>query len=151
MRSFKAEILDSNFQIQCPFSLLLNGSSGWGKTTFCHDLIESNIPSRPITKVYLHYPEALGDPPVSWDEEWDHIDIQYEQGLPLNDDAWMEYEEGSLIILDDLWGEIIYDKNCANAIKVWRRKRNLNIIFTSQLKVQINLIFNYFISNLELT
>ena len=81
MRSFRAEVLDSPFQIQCPFSLLLNGSSGSGKTTWCKNLIESNLTSKRIKKIYFHYPEALGDPPVNWDRIWPDVDVQFEQGM----------------------------------------------------------------------
>ena len=64
MRTFEGEVLNSSFKLQAPFTLLVSGSSGEGKTKWIENLVRYNkIEPRPKT-IYYHYPVELRAIPV---------------------------------------------------------------------------------------
>ena len=64
MRTFNAELLTDDYKITAPFTALISGSSGAGKTTFIKNLlINDKIDFSPRT-IYYHYPPELTSIPV---------------------------------------------------------------------------------------
>ena len=68
MRTFQAELLNSNFRLQAPFTMLVSGSSGAGKTTFIERIIKYNKIDPPPKTIYYHYPAELRSIPVKENE-----------------------------------------------------------------------------------
>ena len=68
MRTFDAELLNTSFKLQAPFTMLVSGSSGAGKTKFIENIVRNNkIETRPRT-IYYHYPAELRAIPVKESE-----------------------------------------------------------------------------------
>ena len=64
MRTFCAELLNDEYKITSPFTALISGSSGAGKTTFIKNLlIHNKLEPQPRT-IYYHYPPELTQIPV---------------------------------------------------------------------------------------
>ena len=58
MRQINGYLINEPYQIHHPFRMLISGSSGTGKTSFCENLIESNLIKR-FKTIYYIYPEEL--------------------------------------------------------------------------------------------
>ena len=64
MRTFNADLLNDEYKISTPFTALISGSSGAGKTTFIKNLlVNDKIEVTPKT-IYYHYPPELTSIPV---------------------------------------------------------------------------------------
>ena len=64
MRTFDCDVLNTEFKLQTPVSMLISGSSGAGKTHFIESLIHSNKFDIQPRTIYYFYPEELGNIPV---------------------------------------------------------------------------------------
>ena len=64
MRTFEADVLNSSFKLQAPFTMLVSGSSGAGKTRFIESIIRYNKIDPPPKTIYYHYPVELRSIPV---------------------------------------------------------------------------------------
>lgn len=62
MRQINGNVLNEPYQIYHPFRMLVSGSSGTGKTTFCESLLQSHITSK-FHQIYYVYPEEFEKPP----------------------------------------------------------------------------------------
>ena len=62
MRQVTGTIIREPYQIYHPFRMLISGSSGAGKTTFCESLLQSNITHK-FNQIYYIYPEEFDKPP----------------------------------------------------------------------------------------
>jgi len=62
MRQINGDIIEENYQIYHPFRMLISGSSGTGKTTFCENLLESKLTQK-FNEIYYIYPEEFEKPP----------------------------------------------------------------------------------------
>ena len=62
MRQISGTIIREEYQIYHPFRMLISGSSGTGKTTFCESLLQSNI-SEKFKQIYYVYPDEFDKPP----------------------------------------------------------------------------------------
>ena len=101
-----------------------------GKTTFIENLISSK--RVPCWKtIYYVYPHELGKPPVNWDTKFENVNVQFVTNLPdlkFFDNA----EEGSLIVIDDLWTEACKSADVIKCFKVLSRKKNISVIIVTQ-------------------
>ena len=64
MRTFDCDVLNAEFKLQTPVSMLISGSSGAGKTFFIRKLIQHNKFDVQPKTIYYFYPEELGNVPV---------------------------------------------------------------------------------------
>ena len=64
MRTFESELFQSSFKLKAPFTMLVSGSSGAGKTKFIESLIKNNKINPPPKTIYYHYPVELNSIPV---------------------------------------------------------------------------------------
>ena len=55
-------LITEPYQFYHPFRMLISGSSGTGKTTFCENLLESEMIQK-FKNIYYVYPEELDTPP----------------------------------------------------------------------------------------
>ena len=125
--------------------MLISGSSGTGKTTFCEKLLQSNI-SEKFNQIYYIYPDEFEKPPgiikycstkyinanlVDWDRLFPEITIEYIPGVP-GASFFHTVREDSLIILDDLWTECCKSSDIVKAFKVFSRKMRFSLITISQ-------------------
>jgi len=62
MRQVNGIMIDQPYQIYHPFRMLISGSSGTGKTTFCEKLLQSDITHK-FRYIYYVYPEEFGKQP----------------------------------------------------------------------------------------
>ena len=64
MRTFNADLLADDYKLISPFTALISGSSGAGKTTFIKNLLcFQKLEPAPKT-IYYHYPPELTSIPV---------------------------------------------------------------------------------------
>ena len=131
MRTFDADVVNSSFKLQAPFTMLISGSSGSGKTTFIENILRYNkIDSKPKT-IYYHYPPELTSIPVKWHSMFESLNVKYIQGLP-DECEWNSVKPNSLVIIDDLYVECVNNEAAAKAFKIYSKKRNFSIILVSQ-------------------
>ena len=64
MRTFESELFQSSFKLKAPFTMLVSGSSGAGKTRFIESLIKHNKINPAPKTIYYHYPIELSSIPV---------------------------------------------------------------------------------------
>ena len=62
MRQVNGIVIDEPYQIYHPFRMLISGSSGTGKTTFCENLLKSNITCK-FQNIYYIFPEEFDKHP----------------------------------------------------------------------------------------
>ena len=74
MRTFEAHTVNTSFKLQAPFTLLVSGSSGVGKTFFIERILKHNKIDPVVKTVYYHYPEELSSIPVqAWIKYFNNI------------------------------------------------------------------------------
>jgi len=132
MRRIPADIISSN-NFNHPFTCLITGSTGVGKTTFVKKLLLSNRISNldQFSCVYYFYPNELDNPPVNWDKEFEDLEVSYHNELP--DATFFKLaKENSLIVFDDDYYKLSNCDEFAKAFRVYARKYNISVIAISQ-------------------
>ena len=131
MRQICGTVIPKMYQFHHPFRMIISGSSGTGKTTFCEKMIESDIIDYDFTNIFYIYPEELDSPPVDWDERFPEKNIEYMNAIP-DLMFFNSVPRNSLIIVDDLWTEACNSPEMIKAYKVFSRKMQLSLVLVSQ-------------------
>ena len=94
MRLFNTHKFDSGYVLPDHFSMIINGSSGVGKTTFVQSLIKYNRMKTPENILYLH-PNVNVETPVNWHKKFPETAVTYDLGLP-DESVWANMKPGTL-------------------------------------------------------
>ena len=132
MRRVPADVISRN-NFTHPFTCLITGSTGVGKTTFVKNLIMSNRISNldKFSCVYYFYPNELDLPPVKWDRLFETLEVSYHNETP--DAAFFNAAKpNSLVVFDDDYYKLSNCDEFAKAFRVYARKFHISIIAISQ-------------------
>lgn len=132
MRRIPGEIIPSNNFIH-PFTAIISGSSGVGKTSFVTELIRSNRVSniKQFSAVYYYYPSELDYAPVDWADEFETLEVCYHNDEP-NAAFFANVKKDSLLVYDDDYYNLSSYSSFANAFRVFARKYQFSIIAINQ-------------------
>ena len=124
-------MLKMEVQLKHPFSLLVSGGRGVGKTEFTKQLLQyqEKIITPSIDRVvwcYAKHQPKLYDELVKINEN-----IEYVRGIPENLDEMFNYEINNLIVIDDLMDEGADDKRVSQLFTRGRHD-NLSVVFLTQ-------------------
>ena len=132
MRRIPADVISEN-NFMHPFTCIITGSTGVGKTTFVKKLILSERISNldHFSCIYYFYPNELEFPPVSWDRDFENLEVSFHNELP---DAvfFNSIKKDSLVVFDDDYYKLSNCDEFAKAFRVYARKFNVSIIAISQ-------------------
>lgn len=139
---------DPRFQL--PFTALLVGTSGSGKSFFVKQLIEnmdhtlSTIPDQ-IIWCYSSYQSM-------YDELSRHVKIKFNEGISesLTDENIFPSKQHTLLIVDDLLQSTLHNQEFSRAFTEYRHHQNLSVIFfvlfyQGKCSRTISLNTNYFV------
>lgn len=120
------EVTSFDFSFQCPFTALISGNTGCGKTRWTQTLLEKKPFSHPAGKVYFFY--------RIYQPAYDEIEAEFIEGLPTT--AWVNETLGDLpsgpndpvptIVLDDQQSGLSPD--VADLFTVSSHHANCNVI-----------------------
>lgn len=119
-------------KLEHPFSLLLSGPSGSGKSWFTCELLSNlhdNIDTE-INKVYWCYAEANAKPSFNCHSISDKIDDTYHMGIPESFEN--EQNVPILVILDDLMNETGREVQVSELFTRGSHHRNISVILITQ-------------------
>jgi len=109
-----------------PFTMLLAGSSGTGKTYFTRQLIVDRVKPT-LKKIFWFYSEwqdGYGDMPTN---------VQMIPGMPSSLDKYLDSENGpKAFVFDDLMTECVDNNMIAEAFTKKRHHRNVSVILLVQ-------------------
>lgn len=131
MRVVTADLISSN-NFPHPFTCLITGSTGVGKTTFVENLIKSKRISNlknGFSSIYYFYPAELEHNP--WDEDFEDIEVSFHTSLP-DGNFFRSVKENSLIVFDDDWYKLTKYEEFSKAFRVYARKYSFSVIAISQ-------------------
>lgn len=118
-------------QLKHPFSMMVSGGRGVGKTTFTTSLLKdrNSLIDTPLSRIVWcytkHQPELLKE---LLDIE---PNIEYVQGIPSNIEEMFDRKVNNLIVLDDMMSEASNDNRVSNLFTRGRHD-NLSVIFLTQ-------------------
>ena len=119
-------------RLQHPFSMLVAGGRGAGKTTFTKHLLKERdwlmhpTPQRIVWRYAKHHPNFLK-------ELMEVVQaVDYVQGIPSEIDSLFDRNVNNLIILDNMMDEVTQDKRVS---KLFTRGRhdNVSVIYLTQI------------------
>lgn len=125
------ELSSKELSLSHPFSCLVAGSRGVGKTTFVKNLIKNQKelidpnPDRIVWCYVKHQPELL--------KQLMEIDpkIEYVQGIPSDIESMFDRKLNNLIVIDDMMNEATKDKNISHLFTRGRHD-NVSVIYLTQ-------------------
>lgn len=118
-------------RLKTPFTLLLGGPTGSGKTTFVQKLLKYQ--HHVVDAVFEHIVWCYGE----FQEGYaamarDMPHVQLHEGIPSNIDTMFDRKKNNLIILDDLMSEAGNDKRITHLFTKGSHHRNLSVILITQ-------------------
>ena len=123
--------MSENIRFKYPFTCIVSGPTGWGKTSFCIKLLQNLnslcTESKFSAGIIWCYSEETAVPREKLNKLGRNI--QYQQGLPENFDN--AQGEPSLIILDDLLNQV-YSKDVCDLFTKGGHHRNINVLLLPQ-------------------
>ena len=102
MQILRGELLEKKL-VTGPFRLIISGSSGVGKTSFCRKFLSSRFIKKP-SKVYYFYNSYFESCPLAWSDN--RINFESFAGLP-DISFFRTVEEEAVVVIDDQYSEII--------------------------------------------
>lgn len=115
--------LDFDTRFKHPFSMIVAGSSGSGKTVFTKKLLKSVDVE--FTKIYWFYSE--------WQEGYrDCHEVTFVSGMPDSLDVYLEAEGPKMMVFDDMMTQCAQSEIIAKAFTQKRHHQNLSIVLILQ-------------------
>ena len=122
-----------SFQLLHPFTAIVAGMTGSGKTVWVQNLLEHAIQviSPPPQRIVWSY--------AQWQPAYDHMlatipGIEFVKGIPheIDEDGFFDPQINNMIVIDDQMTETSNDKRVMNLFTKGSHHRNLSVIFLSQ-------------------
>lgn len=116
---------------QHPVNIIISGSTGTGKSTFCRNLLEFKAIDGDIKQI--HYFMRRSEQ-IDFNLPKD-VEFYTHEGLPDKDwhnRTFKNKRKDVLIIVDDQWGEAVNDELCNDLIFYGRSHDFISIIFITQ-------------------
>jgi hypothetical protein len=132
MRVISGDVIESNNFVH-PFTCLITGSTGVGKTFFVEQLIKSCRISNleQFSRIYYFFPSELETAPVDWDDEFEDLEVSFHCELP-DASFFKTVQKDSLIVFDDDWYNLTKYDEFSKAFRVYARKYKFSCIAISQ-------------------
>lgn len=112
-------------RFQHPFTMMVSGCSGSGKTYFTKKMIDNCI-SPPLDSVIWFYSE--------WQESYDTMpsSVQMVPGMPGSLEKYIEGDGNRALVFDDLMTECAKNDMLADAFTKLRHHRNISVVLLVQ-------------------
>ena len=110
-------------QFQHPFTCLISGPTGCGKTSLVKSIIDNKLISPKPQKIVWFYAE---DQPLYSSMKGQ---VEFEKGLPDDFENYFTGSKRGLIVLDDLMTQAHSDQRLTRLFSVGSHHRNLSVIF----------------------
>ena len=117
-------------KFEFPFRMFLSGTSQSGKTTFAGKVLSKELFKEEIKSVVYYHPDYLETAPVDWHNEL-KMSVSYQTGLPSMEDL-CRLEEGSCVVIDDLYEECVNSKSIDYLFRVLSGKKRISVMIMSQ-------------------
>lgn len=115
--------LDFETRFKHPFSMIVAGSSGSGKTVFTKQLL--NFVDTKFIKIYWFYSE--------WQDGYEDCqDVTFIAGMPDNLDEYLEITGPKMMVFDDMMTQCAQSELIAKAFTQKRHHQNLSIVLILQ-------------------
>lgn len=121
------------FQLLHPFTALVGGMTGSGKTIWVQTLLDN------ATEVIKPAPQRIIWSYSQWQPAYDHMletipGIEFVKGIPhdIDEDWYFDSAINNLIVIDDQMAETSNDKRILNLFTKGSHHRNLSVIFIVQ-------------------
>lgn len=113
----------SEMQFEHPFTCLISGPTGCGKTSLVKSIIDKKLISPKPQRIVWFYAE---DQPLYASMKGQ---VEFEKGLPDDFDNYFTGSKPGLIVLDDLMTQAHSDQRLTRLFSVGSHHRNLSVIF----------------------
>ena len=132
MRIISGDVIPSN-NFEHPFTCLITGSTGVGKTTFVEQLIQSGRVSNleQFSQIYYFFPSELEYAPVDWDDQFENLAVSFHCEMP-DANFFKTVIKDSLVVFDDDWYNLTKCEEFSKAFRVYARKYKFSCIAISQ-------------------
>ena len=142
MTTNEVDIYDGRFIH--PFTCVVAGQSGAGKSTFIQNLIYNSDVLISSRFDYIIIFQGVEDPSF---QNIVHPNIEFHIGLPIDFSSFIKPDKAGLFVIDDLQSEITKNQDAAGLFQKYSAHNNLSIILTLQNlycagKERVNIIRN---------
>lgn len=118
-------------ELQCPFTLIVNGATSSGKTWWVKRLLKNanEMLSKPVDKILYFYSIYQN---IYSDMEKEIENIQFCEGLPSATDNLFSGDTHNLIVLDDMMDVVLKSPEMEKLFTQTSHHRNISVIFITQ-------------------
>lgn len=122
--------MDQLVKFRCPFTMLVAGSTGSGKTHLVRDLLSHHNFSMNINKKVIKVVWCYGVWQSTYEKTLDNVQVIYHKGLV--DEEYISQANADIVVLDDLMNELGDSSELSNLFTKLSHHLGMSVIFIVQ-------------------